>query len=273
MLHHADQDAADDVDADDQQAGHGVAAHELRRPVHGPEEGGFLLQLLAPDLGGLLVDQARRQVGVDGHLLAGHGIEGEPGGDLRDPSRTLGDDHEVHHHQDGEDDQADDEVARHHQRAEGLDDVAGAVGALVAVAQDQARGGDVQPQSEQGRHQKHGREGRELQRLLDHQRRHQDQHGARDRQRQQHVQQKGRDRHDQQDDDPDDADRKPHLATHHPPQRVAGGGAVGHGVWQADVSHGSVAPRQGVAHFGHVTPRWPRPAGAGGRRCRRRSIP
>ena len=133
-----------------------------------------------------------------------------------------GDHHEVHDHQDREHDQADDEVAVHHQLAEGLDDVAGAVGALVAVAEDQPRRGDVEAEPEQRRHQQHGREGRELQRLLDQQRGHQDEDRAGDRDRQQHVQHEGRDRQDQQDDDPDDADGQRHLAARHPAPDLAG---------------------------------------------------
>ena len=45
--HDADDDAADDVDEGDEQAGDGVAAHELRGTVHGAEEGAFVLELLA----------------------------------------------------------------------------------------------------------------------------------------------------------------------------------------------------------------------------------
>ena len=60
-----------------------------------------------------LVDQPGREVGVDRHLLAGHGVQGEPGRDLGDAAGALGDDDEVHDHQDGEDDHADDEVAAH----------------------------------------------------------------------------------------------------------------------------------------------------------------
>jgi len=148
VLHHPDQNAADDVDADDHQAGDGVAAHELGGAVHGAEEGGFLLQLLAAYLGRLLIDQARGQVGVDRHLLAGHGVEGEARRDFGDPARTLGDDHEIDQHQYGEDDDADDVVAAHHQLAEGLDDLAGPAGAFVAATEDQARGRQVQPQPE-----------------------------------------------------------------------------------------------------------------------------
>ncbi len=106
LLGDADDDAADDVDEGDEKRGDGVPAHEFGCTVHGAEEGGFLLQRRAAGLGHLLVDQARREVGVDGHLLAWHRIEGEAGGDLRDAARTLGDDHEVHDDQDREHDES-----------------------------------------------------------------------------------------------------------------------------------------------------------------------
>jgi hypothetical protein len=98
-----------------------------------PKKVAFASSSLRRRLAGVLVDQAGRQVGVDRHLLAGHGVEGEAGRDFGDAARALGDDDEVHDHQDREDDDADDEVAAHHEVAEGLDDVAGGVRALVAV--------------------------------------------------------------------------------------------------------------------------------------------
>ena len=197
VLEHADQHAAQGVDEGDDQPGHGVAAHEFRGPVHGPEEGRFLLQLLAAQLGRRLVDQARGQVGVDGHLLAGHGVEGEAGADLGDPGRALGDDHEIHHQNDGEDDDADDEIAAHHQGAEGLDHLAGGVVALVAVGQDQPGRGQVQAEAEQGRDQQDGREDGEVERPLHHHGRHQDQHAGDQGNGEQHVEQEFRDRQDQ----------------------------------------------------------------------------
>ncbi len=54
--------------------------------------------------------------------------------------------------------------------------------------------------------QQHRREGREFERRLDEQRRHQDQHREDDRDRQQHVEQQRRQRQDQDDDDRHDAD-------------------------------------------------------------------
>ena len=113
----ADGDAADDVDGGDDQAGDGVAAHEFRGAVHRAEEGAFLLELAAAQLRLLVVDHAGRKVGVDRHLLAGDGVEGEARADLGDARRALGDDDEVDDDQDHEDDQADDEIAAHHQVA------------------------------------------------------------------------------------------------------------------------------------------------------------
>ena len=162
LLGDADDDAADDVDEDDQQAGDGVAAHEFRGAVHGAEEAAFVLQRLAALLGGLLVDQAGRQIGVDRHLLARHGVEVEARRDFGDAARALGDDDEVHDHQDREDDNSDDEIAAHHEIAERLDDVAGGGGALMAVRQDQPRRGEVERQPQHGRDQQDGRERRRI---------------------------------------------------------------------------------------------------------------
>ena len=162
LLGDADDDAADDVDEHHQQARDRVAAHEFRGAVHGAEEAAFVLQLLAALLGGRLVDQAGAEIGVDRHLLARHGVEVEAGGDFRDAPRTLGDDHEVHDHQDREHDNADDEIAAHHEIAEGLDDVAGGRGALMALRQDQPGRGQVERQPQHGRDQQDGRERRRI---------------------------------------------------------------------------------------------------------------
>jgi hypothetical protein len=81
-LHDADEDAADDVDERDEQAGDRVALHELRRAVHGAEEVGLARDLVAPLARLRLVDEPRAEVGVDGHLLAGHGVEREARGHL-----------------------------------------------------------------------------------------------------------------------------------------------------------------------------------------------
>ena len=79
----------------------------------------------------LLVDQPRVQVGVDGHLLAGHRVQGEARRHLGDASRALGDDHELDDDEDHEHHEADHEVAADHELAEGVDHRARRVGPLV----------------------------------------------------------------------------------------------------------------------------------------------
>ncbi len=127
--------------------GDGLAADEFGGAVHGAEEGALVFQFAPATVRLLVVDQARRQVGVDRHLLAGNGVEGEAGADLGDAGRALGDDDEIDRHQDQEDDDADDEVAAHHEAREALDDVAGREDALVAARQDQPRRGDAERQA------------------------------------------------------------------------------------------------------------------------------
>ena len=137
LLGNTNDHAADDVDENDQQAGDGIAAYKLRGAVHGAEETAFVLQHLAPATRFLLIDETGRQIGIDCHLLAGHSVQVEAGGHFRDAAGTLGDDHEVHDHQDREHDNPDHEIAAHHEIAEGLDDVTGGIGALMAVREDQ----------------------------------------------------------------------------------------------------------------------------------------
>ena len=212
LLGDADDDAADDVDEDDQQARDRVAAHEFRGTVHRAEEAAFVFQRLAALLGDLLVDQAGGKIGVDRHLLARHGVEVEARGDFGDAPRTLGDDDEVHDHQNGEDDNSDHEITAHHEIAEGFDDVAGGIGALMAARQDQPRRGQVERQPQHGRDQQDGRERREFQRRLDEQRRHQDQDRQRDRDRQKQIEHDRGQRQDQHHQDGEDAERQREVA-------------------------------------------------------------
>ena len=189
MAGDADDDAAENVDAENDEAGDRVAAHEFRGAVHRAEERALLLEFAPALLRDLLVDQPRREIGVDRHLLAGNRVEREARADLGDTRRALGDDEEVDGDEDQEDDDADDEIAAHHQPREAGDDVARRRVAAAAMRQDQARGRDVERQPQHGGDQQHRRKRRELQRLLDPQRHHEDQHGQRDGKRQAEVDQ------------------------------------------------------------------------------------
>ncbi|MGY4630088.1 hypothetical protein ACVWY3_007844 [Bradyrhizobium sp. USDA 4486] len=162
-----------------------------------PKKALSLLEFAAPALRFLVVDQAGRQVGVDRHLLAGDGIQGETGADFGDTRRTLGDHHEIHRDQNREDDQADDEVAAHDEFGEAGDDVARGLLALPAARQDQAGRRHVERQAQNRRDQQHGRKSGEIERPLDPQRDHQDQRRQRDREGKPEIDQDGRDRQEQ----------------------------------------------------------------------------
>lgn len=72
--------------------------------------------------GFLLVNESGVEVGLDGHLLAGHGVKGEAGRHFGDTGRACGDDNLIKDEQDHEDDRADDIAAADHELREGLDD-------------------------------------------------------------------------------------------------------------------------------------------------------
>ena len=107
----------------DDEAGDGVAADELAGAVHRAVEVGLCLDGPAARARLALGDEAGVQVGVDRHLLAGHGVQGEARRDLGDAAGALGDDDEVDDDEDQEDDEADDVVAADDEVAERLDDV------------------------------------------------------------------------------------------------------------------------------------------------------
>jgi hypothetical protein len=165
VLKDADEQAADDVDQHDQDAGHGVAADEFRGAVHRTEEVRFLGDRRAPLARVFFADQAGVEVGIDRHLLARHGVEGEARGHFGDPSGTLGDDDEVDDDQDRKHHQADGIVAADQEMSEGFDDLPGGAGPGMSFEQDDARRRDVERQPQQRRHQQDGREDGEIERL------------------------------------------------------------------------------------------------------------
>ena len=211
----ADGHAADHVDDQDQDTGDGIAAHELRRAVHGAIEIGFSGHVLAAQLGFFLVDQAGVQVGVDGHLLARQGIEGKARGHFRDALGTLGDDGEVDDHQDHEDHDTDDEVTSDHHVTEGLDHLTGRVRARMAVQQHHARRRHVQRQPEHGGGQDHRREDGEIERPLGRHADQDDDQGQHDIESEQDIEQHRRQRQDDHCQDHQQEQRRGELVAAH----------------------------------------------------------
>ena len=180
MVEHAQEQAARDVDKQDDHAGDGIAADELAGTVHRAEEVGLAIDLLAPLVRLVLVDEPGVQVGVDGHLPAGQAVEHEPRGDLADPGRAPGDHHELDHHQDREQDHAHQHLVAGDELAERANHAAGRVQpVLTATREDQPGRRHVQDQPGQGRGQEDGRKCAEFLGRADRQRREQDHHRQR----------------------------------------------------------------------------------------------
>ncbi len=218
MLHHADHQAADDVDEHDDDAGDGIAAHELGGTVHRAVEVGFLRDLGAAFARHVFADQAGIQVGIDGHLLARHRIQGETRAHFGDTSGTLGDDHEVDDHQDDEHHDTHGVVAADQEVAERFDHLARRVRAGVALQQHHARGSDVERQAQQGGDQQHRGEHGEVERLGGVHRHQQHHDGQRDVEGEQDVEQERRQRqhhHRQDHHDQDGACQAAHAAAQH----------------------------------------------------------
>ena len=164
MLQHADGEAADHADDQNQNAGHRVAAHELGGTVHRAEKVGFFGHFETAASRFFLVDIAGVEVGIDCHLLARHRVQGEARRHFGDALRTLGHHHEVDHHQDRENDQTDREIATDQEVAEGFDHRAGSAGTGVAFEQHDPCRGHVERQPHQRGEQQYRRECREVQR-------------------------------------------------------------------------------------------------------------
>ena len=206
VLQHAHHETADQVDHQNDDAGHRIAAHEFAGTVHRAVELRFLRHCGTARARLIFADQAGIEVGIDRHLLARHRIQGEARAHFGDTSRALGDDHEVDHHQDNEHHNTHRIIAAHQEMAEGFDHLARRIRAGVALQQHHAGGGHVQRQAQQGGDQQHGGEYREVQRMRgvhahqQHHDRHRDIEGEQDiqhqrRQRQHHHRQDHHDQH------------------------------------------------------------------------------
>jgi hypothetical protein len=154
----ARDEAADDVHEHDGDPGDRVALHELERAVHRPVELALALEGAAPPARIALVDEARAEVRVDGHLLAGQRVEREPRRDLGDALGALGHDEELHEGEDREHHRAHHGVALHHHPPERLDDPSG-----LAAGEDEPRRAHVEREPEERGEEEEGREAREPQ--------------------------------------------------------------------------------------------------------------
>ena len=191
---HADDEPADDIDKHNNDAGDGVAANEFRGAVHGPVKIRLARYFLAALPRLVLGDEPGIEVGVDRHLFAGHGIEGEPRGHFGNAALAFGDDHELDDDEDDKYDDADDDIALCDERSEHVHHMPG-----VGLGQDEPRRGDVERQPEQGDRKQKRREHRKIKRLPCIHGHEQNYEGKTEAEAEQNVQQEGGQRYDHDD--------------------------------------------------------------------------
>ena len=148
-----DNETAANVNQHDDNRGNGVALDELGGTVHSSEEVSLALNLEAAFLSLLVVNRALVQVGVDSHLLTGHGVQRETRRNFRHALGAFGYDDKIDDNQNDKHDETDDGIASDDELTKSRDDFA-----RVGVNQNQSRGGNVQCQSEKRRHQQQRRE-------------------------------------------------------------------------------------------------------------------
>ena len=155
VLRHTNGKTANDVDDQNQNTSNSVTTHKLASTVHGAKKAGFFLHFHATAFGFCLIDQACIQIGIDGHLLTRHGIQGETCRHLSNTLRTFGNHHKVDHHQDGKHDQTHSKIATNQKVTKGLDHCTGSARASVTFQQHHTRGGHIQRQTHQRTEQQH----------------------------------------------------------------------------------------------------------------------
>ncbi len=167
VLQDADQKAGHDIHAGDDDAGDGIALREAGGAVHGSVELGLAAQIAAAAARFGFIDQPAVQIRVDGHLLAGQGVQSEARGDFGNAHRSVVDDDVLNGDQHAENHRADDVVAAHHEAAESFDDMAGRGSSGISIEQNEARRRHVERQTEKRQQQQHGGEDAELHRPAD----------------------------------------------------------------------------------------------------------
>ena len=158
VIQDARDQTANQVDDQNQNARHRIAAHKLRSTVHRTKKVSLLRHLLTPLLGLLLLYQARIHIGINGHLLARHRVQSKARRHLGHTSRTLGNDHKI---DDGDQDKNDHphrEIATNEELPKRLNHLARGIGARVTIEQHNARGRHIERQThERGEQQQGGK--------------------------------------------------------------------------------------------------------------------
>ncbi|MNN33859.1 hypothetical protein D3C81_1476330 [compost metagenome] len=161
MNGHPDNETANQINEQDDNARDGIAFDEFTRPVHRTIEISFALDFAATFPRLLLVDESGIQVSVDTHLLTWHRIECETSRNLSDTLRALGNYDKLNYNQNQKHNKTDYWLSLRYPGTKGSDNVP-----RFGLSQNKLGSRYVKRQSEQCRNEQHCRENGKLQRLF-----------------------------------------------------------------------------------------------------------
>ena len=134
-LKHTNDKAAANIDHHDNDGGDCIAFDELRCTIHRAEKIRLTLDFLTAALCLCVRDRPLIKIGIDGHLFAGHRVEGESCRHFGDTFRPLRDNNEVDNNEDDKHDKADDCIAADDEVAECCNHLTG-----IGIEKNQTRG-------------------------------------------------------------------------------------------------------------------------------------
>ena len=205
-LHHADDEAADNVDKDNDDSRDGITLDELAGTIHGTVEVSLPLNLLSALAGLRIGNGTLIQIRINGHLLTRHSIQGEACRYLCHALRALGNNHELDNNQNDENDKAYYCITAHNEVTEGADELP-----CITLQQNKPGRGNIQCQPEQGCNQQKGREHGQIQCLHIVNSTHHNHQCQGNVHAQQQIQQQGRQRNNHHNDDCYDAHRNHYV--------------------------------------------------------------
>ena len=137
-LQHADTNAANDIHQRDDDTGDCITAHKLTGTIHGAIEIRFLGKIIPPFTRLILLDQPGIQLGINSHLLAGHGIQSKAGRHFSNTTGALGNDHKIDDRENDEDHKAHHIIILYDHFTEFLNDLA-----RLRLPKNQPSGGNI----------------------------------------------------------------------------------------------------------------------------------
>ena len=168
MLKYTDPHSSHKINESDQDSRDRIAANKLSGTVHRRVEIRVIGQFLPSQSCLFGRDETRCQIGINRHLLTRHSIQGKPGRDFTETSRSLRDHNELNNHDNRKQDQSNDELPLSDELSERFDDVTGSFGpGQMSSRQNQSRRSDVQGESYQSGDEQQRRERVEIERSAD----------------------------------------------------------------------------------------------------------